>query len=152
MARSVPVFVAGNTGNTFSFQLVIRCEAGTSGTERRAMDEPTIPSRVRRNAFPEDGARLGLPPIVEPVDRSRLAREHASRLRLMTRQTAELRVFEPLQRLYLECARARAGVEAIREVAEVGIVSGAEARMDAAYMHAVFGDTDDIDLDPGSGA
>jgi hypothetical protein len=52
MARRVPRFVAANPDFADTFGQVIRCEAGTSGTERRATDEPTIPSRVRRKCVP----------------------------------------------------------------------------------------------------
>ncbi len=52
VAQAVPPFVAAGSESADSVPLVIRCEAGTGGTERRAKDEPTIPSRVRRKRVP----------------------------------------------------------------------------------------------------
>lgn len=62
LACWVPPFVAVGVGQGVKFTIVIRYEAGTSGKKRRATDEPTIPSRVRRNSV----SRRWCPPWPPP--------------------------------------------------------------------------------------
>jgi hypothetical protein len=61
VAHSVPHFVAADALKADSFAFVIRCEAGTSGTERRQRMSPPSHPESGETAFPKDGARLGLP-------------------------------------------------------------------------------------------